>query len=324
MGLLCCRQREKALSFYYWRTQFNPDSTERAALTNNRVSTLYTRYFDVDFLPQDTAPASVAPLVWGEAAISARIIPVVFIKNRVFERLDSLRTIRLAQNIFKLVNGISQAKKLQPTEIQFDCDWTDGTRLLYFHFLEVYRQVSHQTISATIRLHQIKYAHRTGIPPVDAGVLMYYNMGSIEAGNSNSIYDKSIAEKYIPSLKSYPLTLDIAMPIFAWGLQLRNGRVVKLLNKMNFLHFENDANFTALGQGRFAAKNAGFHGGYYFQANDEIKTEHVTEEQLLDIAAQVNRYSNHRIRNLILYDLDKENLALYDPDSFQKIMDHLD
>jgi hypothetical protein len=248
---------------------------------------------------------------------------VVYIKNRVFERLNKTGSSLLAANVYKLVSAISTAKKITTREIQFDCDWTDGTRAAYFDFLQQYHGLSKQIITATIRLHQVKYRLRTGVPPVDYGVLMFYNMGDIAAGTANSIYDKSIAAKYIPALEHYPMPLDIALPIFAWGLQVREGRVIKLLNKMNFLHFENDSNFTVLPQKRFAVKYACFHGGYYFKENDLVKTEHVTEEDLLQMADQINQHTNHRIRNLIFYDLDKENLALYEKNIFCKILDRI-
>lgn len=312
------------MAFYYWKTHFAIDSLEKASLQYNQVKRLYTRYFDIDFLPADTAPHSVSPISWDTAALPAQIIPVVYIKNRVFEKLDSAGIRRLSENTLQLVSAISRAKQIAATEIQFDCDWTETTRKGYFLFLSGYRSLSKQIITATIRLHQVKYPARTGIPPVDKGILMFYNMGEIDAGTGNSIYDKSIAARYTPALKTYPLQLDIALPVFAWGLQLREGKVVKLLNKMNFLHFDNEPNFTALGQGRYRVQRSCFHGGYYFKENDQVKTEHVTAAQLLEMVTQVNSNSNHRIGNIIFYELDKENLVLYEKNSFRKILDSID
>lgn len=312
------------MAFYYWRTHFTLDSLEAAALRNNAVTTLYTRYFDIDFLPADTAPHSVSGISWDTAALPAQIIPVVYIKNRVFERLDSAGIRRLSKNTLQLVTAISSAKNITATEIQFDCDWTETTQKGYFLFLSTYRSLSKQIITATIRLHQVKYPAKTGIPPVEKGILMFYNMGQIDAGKGNSIYDKAVAARYTTAIKTYPLQLDIALPVFAWGLQLRQGKVVKLLNKMNFLHFENDPNFTALGQGRYTVQQACFHGGYYFKPGDLVKTEHVTEAQLLEITGEINRNSNHRVGNIIFYDLDKENLLLYEKNSFRKILGSLD
>jgi len=322
--LLACNRRPHTVSFYYWRTHFFLETSEKQALADNDARELYTRYFDIDFSPADTAPMPVAIIRFDSLPAPVSIIPVIYIKNRVFEKIDALAAITLANKVNLLINDINRSAQLVTSQVQFDCDWTETTRNNYFTFLQQYKIISKQTISATIRLHQVKYRVRTGVPPVDYGSLMYYNMGTIGTGDENSIYDKSIAEKYNAYIESYPLALDIALPIFAWGLQLRDGKVIKLLNKMNFLHFDNDSNFTATAAGRYQVRNACFHGGYYFKQYDEIKSEHVPAEDLNGIIKQVNKYSNHKIRNIVFYDMDKENIILYDKNVFRKMVDRID
>jgi hypothetical protein len=259
-SLSSCHRLKKQISFYYWKTTFQLGSTEQTVLRENDVKTIYTRYFDIDYLPGDSFPTTISPIIFDSSKHDFEIIPVIYIKNRIFQRLDSLEISGLAVMINKLVKEINHSKNLTVNEIQFDCDWTDSSRDKYFFLLKNYRALTQQTISATIRLHQVKYAARTGIPPVDYGVLMYYNMGEIGAGTTNSIYEKPIASKYIVSLKSYPLALDVALPIFSWAQQIREGKVIHLLNKMNFSHFENDSNFTFIQANRVLVKHACFHG----------------------------------------------------------------
>jgi len=266
----------------------------------------------------------LSPIQFGKDTVTQKVVPVIFIKNRVFEHLDSQNLVILAKKTQKLVNSINVTNRLYTSQIKFDCDWTDKSRLAYFYFLQQYRLITKQPIAATIRLHQVKYPLQTGIPPVDLGVLMYYIIGLIDASFGNSIYEPAIAARYIQSLKSYPLSLDIALPIFGWAQQIRNGKVIHLLNKMNHRHFENDSNFVLQKTGWFTAIHACFHGGYYFKEGDQIKTEHVSEKALINIVQSINANSNHRIKNLIFYDLDKENLALYEKDIFRKIMDATD
>ena len=324
--LSACHHRPKTISFYYWRTTFTLDSLEKAALRDNSVNTLYVRYFDVDFAPGDPAPKPVSPLALDTIMRTWRITPVIFLRNRVFERLDTAGITSLASNVHSLVSAMNDSLQIKINEIQFDCDWTERTSNKYFLFLRQYRTLTAPTqlISATIRLHQVKYPGKTGIPPVDNGVLMYYNMGDINPGTQRSIYERSVALRYIPSLKSYPLTLDVALPIFAWGLQIREGKVIQLLNKMYFTHFENDSNFTVLMKDRYSARHACFKGGYYFQEGDMVKIEHIPENDLLDMITDINRYSNHHIRNLIFYELDKANLIQYEKNLFTKVLDHTD
>jgi len=314
----------KTMSFYYWRTGFSLDTLEQRTVQDNDVRTLYLRYFDVDWGETDTAPMPVAILQFNTPPANFTIIPVIFLRNRVFQKLDSNKTDSFVAQIAGLVSHISTSILTTPREVQFDCDWTETTKDNYFRFLRQYHAKTNMLVSCTIRLHQVKYPDRTGTPPVDHGVLLFYNMGNIDAGAGNSIYDRTIAHRYTPSLRSYPLQLDLALPIFSWGLQVRNGKVIQLLDKMNAAAFEKDTNFVRNGSRGFAAKHAGFRGGYYFQENDAVKIESVSKDDLLEIVGEVNRHSNHRIRNVIFYDLDSQNLQRYDKGVFHEILDHID
>lgn len=320
--LFACRRhsgRPKTMSFYYWRTEYALDSLETATLKNNNIKNLYVRYFDVDWPPTDTAPKPVAPINFRTSPDSCQIIPVIYFRNRVFEKISPAAILLLAGKVFEKVRSIEDRK-----EIQFDCDWTDRTKENYFNFLKTYRELSGSQLSCTIRLHQIKYPQKTGIPPVDHGVLMYYNMGNIDASTDRSIYDKNIAHRYTPFLRTYPLKLDLALPIFAWGLHIRNGKVIQLLNKMSAPLLEHDTSFVKMSTNWYRAKTATFKSGYYFREGDQVKFESVTKDDLREIVDDINRHTNHRIGNLIFFDLDSQNIALYDKNIFKEILDHTD
>jgi hypothetical protein len=318
-----CRHQSKPVSFYYWKTQFSLNGFEKSVLKEHAVKSLYVRYFDVDFKPEDDQPAPVSPVQLDTSIQSFRVIPVIFIKNRTFERLPFSGIESLAKNVLALVSLINQSQHIATREIQFDCDWTERTRDHFFQFIRAYRALAEQIISSTIRLHQVKYKERTGIPPVDYGVLMYYNMGAITGDNNNSLYEKAVANRYNSYIRSYPLPLDVALPVFSWGLQIREGRVVELLNKINFPQFENDSNFIKVSIDRYQAKHACFKAGYYFREKDEIKQEHVPADDLLHITKQINQHTNNRINKLIFYDLDSTNLVQYEKDILEKVRNNI-
>ena len=124
----------------------------------------------------------------------------------------------LAGKICKLLASIYQNNLNKPYEIQFDCDWTETTKEKYFHLLKLARARLNQfgfstaKISATIRLYQCKYLFKTGVPPVDKGMLMCYNMGNLKnPGTKNFILESYELRKYISSLNTYPLQLDVAV-----------------------------------------------------------------------------------------------------------------
>lgn len=202
------------MSFYYWQNVFSLDSMEEKALQDNSVRLLYVRYFDVDWSPADTAPVTAGQLHYQSSPTGYNVIPVICFNNRVFEQLSPADIPSFTSGIFTRVRMINASRRLQTREIQFDCDWTEKTKDNYFSFLREYHRISVQTVSAAIRLYQLKYPDRTGIPPADHGVLLYFNMVRADTGDERSIYERTVAHRYTPSLRSYPMTLDVALPIF--------------------------------------------------------------------------------------------------------------
>lgn len=330
-SFLSCRSKQTpAVSFYYWKTRFELNQYENNILTRNKVPVLYVRYFDIDIDAGSGQPKPVSVITFDSSFIQKTIIPVVYIKNQVFvqkdslgENADSAGIVTLSKNVFQLIAAINQKIAITPSEVQFDCDWTEKTKDEFFLFLNHYKKISGQKLSVTIRLHQVKYSQRTGIPPVDEGVLMFYNMGTISASDVNSIYEERNALKYVSSLKRYPLSLDIALPIFSWGIGTRHGKVHYLLNKMYLKDFEKDTNFVRLAGHRFKARHSFFKSGYYILQDDEIKVENVNAEELSQMASMLKKNISYPVKKIIFYDLDSSNFINYESDIFQTVSQEL-
>jgi hypothetical protein len=243
---------------------------ERNTLRDNQVSTLYVRYFDIDWTPADTAPLPEDLFSYRSSPANYTIIPVVCIRNRVFERLDPKAVPAFAADVYTRVRLINETCHIRNQEIQFDCDWTGKTKENYFAFLREYHSKSVQPISSAIRMFQLRYPEKAGVPPVDHGVLYYFNLEETDTGDTRSVYERAIAHRYTPALRSYPLTLDVALPLFSAGRDTRDG------------------------------------------------------EDLLEIVTEINHHPNHRIRNLIFFDLDRQYLLRYDPHVFKETLARFD
>lgn len=315
----CNKRPAPGISFYYWKTRFELNEYENRVMTDNQVQSLYIRYFDVDIDAVTNEPKPISVIHFVSPIIPKTVIPVVYIKNRVFEKVDTSSILNLAKNIHQFITVFNEKNKMVASEIQFDCDWTEKTKNAFFLFLDNFKHLSNVKLSATIRLHQVKYSERTGIPPVEEGVLMFYNMGAISPADANSIYEKKNALKYVSSLNHYPLPLNIALPVFSWGIGTRNGKVQYLLNKMYYADFEKDSNFVMISPGRFKAKRSFFKSGYYVMENDEVKVENIDAKDLEEMAVLLRKNISRPVEKLIFYDLDSSNIINYDPNIFQKI-----
>ena len=309
--------REKpAVAFYYWKTVLKLSKLEKETLAENSVKKIYLRYFDID-LDSKNKPFPVSPIRFETNASAFSIVPVIYIKNKVM--LNKELDVRfLAEKTFDFIQQINTTNQIQVQEIQIDCDWTLSSRDQYLKFIESFKKISGKTLSATIRLHQIKYYKKTKIPNVDKGVLMYYNMGNIAADSLNSIYDRNIASKYLESLKNYPLDLDVALPIYSWAVHIREGRVIGLRNKIAVSSFQKDSNFI-YENNYLKVKQANYKTGTFYKVGDILKIESISKNDLLEMSDDLEQNLKQTPKEIIFYDLDELNIKNYEKNIFQNI-----
>lgn len=266
-------------AFYHWKVAYNPTRFEIDQLKRLNVNKLYVHFFDVDWDIRTRQPIPKAFIQFRQKPVG-NIIPVVFITNRTLVKLSPNALPDLATHITQAITKIGQQQALTFAEVQFDCDWSTGTRDRYFQLLTLLKKRLQRPLSATIRLHQIKYTDQTGIPPVARGMLMLYNVADWKrADTRNSIYDADVANQYLSYVSTYPLPLDLVMPLFRWTVVYRNNRFLIFLNnldrktlvKSDFLNVQADSN-------RFMATRDTSAFGVSIQRGDLFRTEAVSSE----------------------------------------------
>ncbi len=315
----CQRDGKPVVAFYYWKTVFKLSAIEKQTLRENEVRKLYIRYFDIDLNLKSQAPFPRTPIHFNESTIGFEVVPVVYIKNSVMLN-KSIDILDLAQKTYDYIDQINKKNSISVSEIQIDCDWTLLSRENYLNFLDRFKEVSRKKLSATIRLHQIKYFKKTKIPNVDKGVLMYYNMGKIAPDSLNSIYDRKIANAYLESLKRYPLPINIALPIYSWALHIRDGKVIGLKNKIDFKSVKKDTNFVQIKENWYKVKHSNYKKGSFFIKDDFLKQEAISRSNLLEMAEDLEQHMGSKPDEIIFYDLDEFNISKYEKDIFKKII----
>lgn len=316
-------KREISISFYHWKSDFSLSQNDLNLLQECKVDQLYLHVFDVDQAPGALAPIPKAKLSFqNNFPPGIAVIPTVFITQRTFENSTNLNIEELARNIIKLTKQITEAQKLTWKGFQIDCDWTSSSKKLYFQFLEVLKKELGNDIplSVTIRLHQIKYPEKTGIPPCDRGVLMFYNMGDFKAYSPiNSIYDPSIAKLYLDRLREYPIQLDYALPAFSWAIHYKFGKVEKLLSDQQIPTIQNSGSFVQNGD-QLLCKQSALIDGIYFQKGDIVKIESVSPSLCATAAAQITPHVNSSSFQVIFYHISCSEIQNYAPADFKDIL----
>ena len=304
---------------YYWKSSFKLTETERHTLDSCHIKKLYIKAFDLDW---DYKKKQVIPKASirfkDEIPINLEAIPTIFITNQVLKQVSDNQLDTLASLI--KTHMVSVWKKNSFQELQFDCDWTISTRERYFYLLrKLKKNFPEKRLSATIRLHQIKFANKTGIPPVERGMLMFYNMSNWKKLQiRNSIYDLDAASQYLAMLDKYPLPLDLVMPIFRWAIIYRNGTFLtvinnidnQVLNKQNFLEKADNKHILLSDTQIF---------GISLRKGDLIRVEDVSFDEIIKGSAALHKKISTQKLTFALYHLDQSNINFYGNEKLSEI-----
>ena len=215
-------------------------------------------------------------------------------------------------------------------EIQIDCDWSGTTKEKYFKLLSFLRKkIASKKIklSSTIRLHQIKFFKKTGVPPVDRGMLMFYNVGEVaDISTQNSILDLEIAKQYLENFDNYPLQLDLALPIFSWGVLFRDGKMIKLISGLREAELSDSTRFVNSSASRilnfgstFEVKKSTYLDGRYLYEGDQIRLESVRLEVLEETAQLLKEHLFNEDLTISFYHLDTTTIKHFQYEKLQDI-----
>ncbi len=327
--LLACqadRHRQVDLAFYHWQTEFELDSIEREWLGRLEIRQLYVKYFDIDWDPGLGMPAPLATVEWSEPPPpNLQITPAVFITNRCLQQLPADSLPQLASRIRQRIERLHASVRSGPPEfVQMDCDWSGSTKEKYFQLLKHLRsELPKETrLSATIRLHQVRHPKTTGLPPVARGMLMYYNMGEVDQWeSSNSILDTALAAPYLQGLKNYPLPLDIALPVFGWGVVFRDNDLFRIINNLDSSQLVDNSRFRKTDSGRYEVLKSTYLQGYYLYKGDKIRLERAEASQVISAAKTLSGYFVDGDFTLSWYHLDAEQLKHLQYEDLEKAME---
>jgi hypothetical protein len=313
-------------SFYYWKSVFKLSAIEKQALDTLRIKTLYLKFFDVDWDENSKVAIPIAQLRVTDSMYLQKsklnIVPTIFITNECIYKIDTGQTRLLAEKIFILTKKTIANTGLQNIqEIQIDCDWTATTKEKYFTILSRLQELEKEIkFSVTIRLHQIKFLSKTGVPPVKRGILMCYNMGNLtNIETNNSILETKELQKYIADLQHYPLALDVAFPLFDWKVLFRNGKFKSLVNNLDNSLLVKDI-FSKNGNKYMVLKDTMLN-GYEFKKDDLLRNEQSNYNQVLKTSEIISEKISNKNLRVSLYHLDTLTLKKYTMYEMENIYD---
>lgn len=304
IAISCTNYNSHDYTFYYWRTHLSLNTIEKKAINDATSPYLYTRFFDIE--KKDGKFQPVAVITKDDSfQTDKEIVPVVFIKNDVFYDITLDEVNFLVENVYTLIKkkqnefGFKISK-----EIQIDCDWTAGTNKEYFLFLTKLKERSKKNITCTLRLHQVKNSKLSGIPPVEKVYLMCYSTSSpLENSSKNSILDLPTLKSYLKNADLYTIHMDIALPIYSWGIVTNHLGKHQLINALSAKDLEN-INFKKISDNEVEVLKDGFYFGNYLNKGFTIKVEEISSQQLKEVKLFLNKKLNSY--HIVYYHLDRK------------------
>ena len=286
----------KQNSMYYWKTTFEIDSTEVAFLEAHNIKRLYVRMFDVateqDFLNGTTEIVPIATTKFvSEMPAGVDIVPVTYITIEALRAMNGKEDEFAPLIVERLLAMASYNNCGDIREIQLDCDWTASTRNSYHRLCELVKSelvAPNIKVSVTIRLHQMQETP----PPVDKGVLMLYNTGTLKDPNTyNSILHIADVKPYLRKT-SYKIPLDYAYPVYGWGVKFNNDKFVSIVSSEDSTVMD----------------------------NEHIRYERATFAEILEVKGLVEENFGKPASGNILYHLDTKQLENYAHNEIDQIL----
>ena len=310
--------------FYYWKTTAGAvDIGEKSEVAKLGVKQFYVRFLDVDWSDHRSMPVPAGQLRWDTVNVpvfsASDIIPVVFITNHTFREIDDEWCNTLAHKLSDKLEWMLKVHQLTCSQIQIDCDWTESTRDKYFLFLKIFkaRNVG-KIISATIRLYPYKYSQKMGVPPVDRGMLMCYNLGRVNLETTrNSIFDVGELKQYL-SKEKFPLPLDVALPVFSWYVWFRDGQYKGIVHNDTLI--KDSSIFKTVGPKNLKVAQDVVIEDLYLRAGDELRLEKPEDK---DIETAMNQITNclGDYGSISFFDWNYQSIQQHEK-AIEKIFDH--
>jgi len=150
-------------------------------------------------------------------------------------------------------------------------------------------------VTCTIRLHQYRDRAAQGIPPVGRATLMAYNVGNLNAWETeNSIVDTNILKTYLAGTEAYPIDLDLAVAAYDWAAVYRRDQLAYLINEPDTLELRDTARFVSLptvGKSpRWEVKKSTYLDGIYLYEGDLLRWESAPPDEIDAQVELLERY----------------------------------
>jgi len=137
-----------------------------------------------------------------------------------------------------------------------------------------------------------------------------------------SIFDLIEAEKYIGNLDEYKLPLDIALPIYGWGVVFSAQKFRLIINNLYNRDLAKNKDFEEIQSNYFKAIKRTEINGYQIDKNEIIRIEDSNMDEIIKFSEKINM--NCKYFSVVLFHLDEKVINKLKNHEAEKIYTHFD
>lgn len=321
--ILSCQEQkqEQIRAVYFWRSADKVLSkAEKEFLVAQDVKRIYVKAFEVDFDKNKVvSPISKNRLAVGQLGQNVEIVPTIFIRHEVFKNRNNDAIDSLANQVFRYLcnmdfgfENLGSTSKNATREIQLDCDWTSTTKDAFFQFVRTFRTISGAKLSCTLRLYPYKYPQNMGVPPVDRVMLMCYNLlEPLNSPQKNTILDIDELKSYINKQNTYPLPIDLALPLYSWIQIYQYGKFSGLSYDLDILQTQAVRKINDLW---YEVLEDTYLGEQFIRAGDRLKVEIIDKQTVESAIAVLLKHFDWKHSTISFFHLDEYQLKSFEAD----------
>jgi len=292
------------IDYYHWKQNY--EVSEKSS-----VKPTFIKLIDIGY-DKDSSLVDIKTTMFRTSPAST-ITPVIYIDNEVMKVSNALE---LSSKIIAIIEKSALENRFNYEFISIDCDWSDMSRENYFTLIKSLKLKSKKKISVTLRLHQIAHFEKSGVPPAHKGILMYYNMSDFkDLETKNYILDVDVAKAYHKNFKSYPLELDLALPLYSQATIIRFSRVVGLIEGVYEKQLDTKI-FKPIGNNHYEVLSEHYLNGRLLYKGDKIRLDFVKIKELKRAVSELKK-DMKQPQKILFYQW--ENRASYDEDELKKL-----
>jgi len=324
--LVSMRKRTVTRGYYYSENEIKKRGIDTGFIHELNIKRFYVRFLDVDGqLKGSGFKKSKIQVDWSVFPEKSEIVPIIHIAPQTFRNLRSAQELKTLQDsLARELHAMADMKKTGFVfpEIQFDCDWTEDTRTSYFDFLKTFKEhlqtiigisskIRDAKISAVIRLAQIGHSATLGVPPVDRGILVSYNLGGFSLfSDKNKLFDLETVKKQLEGNTRYGLPLDLVLPLCSRGVVFRNDKFLCFIPELPISGVDSLV-FLDKKEALYAVNRDTVCNGTSLKNGDVIRMEDISTDLLKQYARLTRKMIYGDSLNVAFFSLDTGSLRRY-------------